>query len=211
MRVGDPGPQEPLLDEGTRVRRRARKTDDTGARERILDAAEELFAEHGFDATPTARIAADARTPKGLLFYYFPKKIDVLTTLLRERLPVAPLCDLAGLARRGDVTGSLRRLAERLDLGRHDSVVLRAVLMREVDTHPEVRQHLHELTDGLVDLTETVLDAAATEPLDRSTRREGAMTYVAVLLFDANSRRFDGPLPDLSAAARIVGAGLASP
>jgi AcrR family transcriptional regulator len=47
------------------------------ARYRILDAAENQFAEHGFDATPTARIAAEAGVPKGLLFYYFPKKIDI--------------------------------------------------------------------------------------------------------------------------------------
>lgn len=192
------------------MRRRGKKNDDPGARERILDAAEELFASTGFDATPTARIAEAAKTPKGLLFYYFPKKIDVLTTLLKERLPIAPLCDPDGLAQPGDPTGSLRRLAARLDLGRHESVVLRSILMREVDTHPDVREHLHDLTEGLVDLTETVLDAAAHQPLDPDTRREAAMTYVSVLLFDANSRRFNGPLPNLAAAARIVAAGLAT-
>lgn len=191
-------------------RRGKKKQDDPGARERILDAAEEMFATYGFDAAPTARIAEAAQTPKGLLFYYFPKKIDILTTLLRERMPISPLCEVDGLALRGDLTGSLRRLASRLNLSRHESVVLRSVLMREVDTHPEVREHLHQLTDGLVDLTETVLDAAAHEPLDPATRREAAMTYVSVMLFDANSRRFDGPLPNLAAAARIVAAGLAT-
>lgn len=191
------------------MRRRGKK-DDPDARERILDAAEELFAASGFDAAPTAKIAEGARTPKGLLFYYFPKKIDILRTLLRERMPIAPLCDVDGLAEPGDVTGSLQRLAARLDLGRHESVVLRSVLMREVDTHPEVREHLHELTDGLVELTETVLDAATVEPLDPDLRREAAVTYVSVLLFDVNSRRFDGPRPDLAATARIVAAGLAA-
>lgn len=191
--------------------RSAEPVPDTAARERILDAAEELFAETGFDATPTARIAELARTPKGLLFYYFPKKIQILTTLLAERLPVAPLCDLAGIARRGDVVGSLRRLARRLDLGRHESVVLRTVLMREVDTHPEVRDHLRRLTRGLTDLTESVLDASVPPPLDPELRRDAAMTFVAVMLFDANNRRFDGRQPDLSAAARIVAAGLRPP
>ena len=33
---------------------------DAPARDRILDAAEGLFAEHGFDATPTSRIAERA-------------------------------------------------------------------------------------------------------------------------------------------------------
>lgn len=38
------------------------------ARERILDAAEDLFAVDGFDATPTSRIAHRAAVAKGLLF-----------------------------------------------------------------------------------------------------------------------------------------------
>lgn len=182
---------------------------DAGARERILDAAEELFAGTGFDATPTAKIAEAAGTPKGLLFYYFPKKIDILTTLFAERMPVAPLCDVDRVARRGDVVGSLRRLARALDLGRHESVLLRTVLMREVDTHPEVRVHLRRLTDGLVELTEAVLEAAAASPPETRRRRDAARTFVAVMLFDANNRRFDGQKPDLSSAARIVAAGLA--
>ncbi len=188
---------------------RSNQPADAGARERILDAAEELFAATGFDATPTAKIATAAGTPKGLLFYYFPKKINILTTLFAERMPIEPLCDPDRVARRGDVVGSLRRLARNLDLGRHESVLLRTVLMREVDTHPEVRGHLRRLTDGLVELTESVLEAAAASPPDVRRRRDAARTFVAVMLFDANNRRFDGRQPDLSAAARIVAAGLA--
>ncbi|MQA03936.1 MAG: TetR family transcriptional regulator [Streptosporangiales bacterium] len=194
----------------TAKRAKKDKAAEIAARERILDAAEEMFAAGGFAATPTARIAHAAHTPKGLLFYYFPKKIDILLTLLRERLPAAPLCQLDGLAQPGDITGSLRRLATRLDLGRHESVVLRAVLMREVDTHPDVQGHLRWLAKGLIDLTEAVLDAASGKPLDPSRRRDAAETYVSVMLFEANSRRFDGPQPDLHAAARIVAAGLGS-
>jgi AcrR family transcriptional regulator len=52
---------------------------DEATRERILDAAEELFAHHGFDATPTVRVAAQARVPRGLLSYHFARKIELLT------------------------------------------------------------------------------------------------------------------------------------
>ena len=86
-------------------------------RTRILDAAEELFAEDGFDATPTARIADAAAVPKGLVFYYFPRKIDLLLTLLQERLPALPPCDLHDVVRRGDPARSLLRLDKRLGLG----------------------------------------------------------------------------------------------
>ena len=59
------------------------------ARARILDAAEELFAHHGYDATPTAKVAAAAGVPKGLVFYHFARKIDLLTALFEERMPAA--------------------------------------------------------------------------------------------------------------------------
>jgi len=185
-----------------------RRRDQPEARQRILDAAEAQFAQDGFDATPTARIAEQAGVPKGLLFYYFPKKIDVLRALLAERLPVAPLCAVTGVVRGGDIAGSLLRLARNLGLGQHESVVLRTIIFREAGTHPEVREHLRVLREGLLNLTESVLDLAAPRALDPNRRRQAAQTYVAVMLDEANARRFDGPLPDLEGAARIVSAGL---
>ena len=169
-----------------------------------------MFAKDGFDATPTARIARNAGVPKGLLFYYFPKKIDVLRSLLSERLPVAPLCEPAGVVHRGDLPGSLSRLAHVLDLGRHESLVLRIILFREAGTHPEVREHLHALRRGLLDLTEAVLQAASPAALEPTRRRQAAQAYVAVILDDAHSRRFDNPGPDLEGTARIIAAGLAA-
>lgn len=189
---------------------KARQPTTDDARCRILDAAEDLFARLGFDATPTARIAAQAGVPKGLLFYYFPKKIDVLRTLLSERLPSAPLISLAGIARRGDAAGSLLRLARRLGLGQHESIVLRTIIFREASTHREVRDHVGALRTGLVELTEQVLDAASHQPLEPSRRHAAAQTYVAVMIDEANSRRFDAPVPDLAGAARIVADGLAA-
>ena len=182
-----------------------------GRRERILDAAEELFAERGFDATPTAHIAQSADVPKGLVFYYFPRKIDILRTLLAERLPAHPLCDPAEVAHKGDPAGSLLRLARRLGLGDHESVVLRSIVFREAGTHPEVRQHIKALREGLVALTETVLDAAVEHVLDPVRRRQAAHTFVAVMLDEANARRFDSPVPDVEGAAHIVSVGLAAP
>ena len=178
------------------------------SRARILDAAETRFASDGFDATPTARIATEAGVGKGLLFYYFPTKLDLLRTLLSERMPTAPLCDTAGLVRAGDVAGSLVRLARRLDLGRHESLVLRTIIFREASTHPEVREHIATLRKELLALTEHVLDAASTSRLTPARRRNAAHTFMAVLFDDANAGRFGGPAPDLAGTARIVAAGM---
>lgn len=193
-------------------RRRKTAAPDAGAddtRARILDSAESLFAQHGFDATPTAQIADTAGVAKGLLFYYFPRKIDVLRTLLAERLP-APRCDLAGIVRRGDPAGSLLRLARALDIGGHESLVLRTIIFREANTHPEVRDHVHSLRKGLLELTERVLDGASVRRPSSRLRRQAAQTYVAVMLDEANARRFGGAVPDLSGAAQVVAAALAT-
>lgn len=102
----------------------AEVTGSGDARERILDAAEDLFAAGGFDGTPTSRIARRADVAKGLLFYYFPRKTDLLRTLFRERLPTQPLSSVVGIAVKGDLPGSLVRLADRIGLtGRHSQVL----------------------------------------------------------------------------------------
>lgn len=178
------------------------------ARERILDAAEVLFAADGFDATPTSRIAHRAAVAKGLLFYYFPRKMDLLRTLFRERLPIQPFSSIIGIAVKGDMAGSLVRLADRVGLTRHHSQVLSEILFREASTHPDVRQHLDALHSALLEVTETVLDASSPRALDRGRRRAAAGTFVAVLMHEANFRRFDGPVPDLGATAEIVSSGL---
>ena len=59
-------------------------TGDEPARDRILAAAQELFAEDGFDATPTSRIAERAGVPKGLVHYYFTRKPDLLEALVER-------------------------------------------------------------------------------------------------------------------------------
>lgn len=179
-------------------------------RTRILDAAEELFAEHGFDATPTARIAALAGVPKGLVFYYFPRKIDLLLSLLEERLPAPPEEPMADVVRAGDAARSLVRLHAALGLDSHESLVLRSIVFRESGTHAEVRSYLRRLRAALVRATEATLDAALKpvlapgRVLDHRLRRRAADTFVAVMLDHANARRVGGAGPDLEGAAEVV-------
>ena len=179
-------------------------------RERILDAAEDLFAADGFDATPTAKIARRAVVAKGLLFYYWPRKMDLLRTLFAERLPTHSLSSLTGVAVQGDVAGSQVRLADRIGLTSHHWQVLSAILSREASTHPDVRDHFRTLHSTLMELTEAVLDAASSRKLDHGRRTAAAGTFVAVLLHQANFNRFNGLAPDLDATAKIVAGALST-
>src|SRR5215472_4628895 len=64
--------------------RRGRAHDAEGAREAILDAAEEVFAEHGFDGARVDAIAARAGYNKSLIFQYFGDKLGLYTAILKR-------------------------------------------------------------------------------------------------------------------------------
>ena len=128
------------------------------ARDRILAAAQELFAEAGFDATPTSRIAERAGVPKGLVHYYFTRKPDLLAALV-ERLPEEWIA-ADEVAVPGDVGESLHRLVEVLDRTLDSSAVLSHLLWREADTHPAVLSALQARFDRIVGQIRAVIALA---------------------------------------------------
>jgi AcrR family transcriptional regulator len=179
------------------------------SRRRILDAAESLFAQDGFDATPTAQIAKKADVPKGLVFYYFPKKIEVLLALLDERLATPdPLLEHDDVVTQGDVAGTLVALAEQIDLGGHDSPVLDTIIWRETETHPEVRRRLAELYQGLFRLVRRAVIAAEAMAAVHPRLDAAVQSFVAAMLLKSNSARVEGPDVDLREVADLVAAGV---
>jgi TetR/AcrR family transcriptional regulator len=65
-------------------RRRGRVHDAEGAREAILNAAEVVFAEHGFDGARIDAIAEVAGYNKSLLFHYYGDKLGLYTAVLQR-------------------------------------------------------------------------------------------------------------------------------
>jgi AcrR family transcriptional regulator len=59
--------------------------------ERILEAAVELFAAHGFRGTTTRSIAEQARVNEALIFRYFPTKRDLYTAIIQQKIKDCPL------------------------------------------------------------------------------------------------------------------------
>ncbi|WP_327110329.1 TetR/AcrR family transcriptional regulator [Nocardia sp. NBC_01730] len=196
-------------------RRRSAKVDGD-ARLLILDAAEKLFAAQGFDATATASIAAAAGVPKGLVFYYFPTKDSILTALMAERIPPRPIDDIGTLVAPGDPAASLVNLDTALNLRDHHSSVLRVIMWREADTHPDVRRQLRHLRDQMLDVTAKVLQASAPGPVRPGTLRACAAAWVSAMFAIASTDRLhalDGiPLPtgdEVLNVAQVVAAGMA--
>jgi TetR/AcrR family fatty acid metabolism transcriptional regulator len=55
-------------------------------RERILDAAERVFAQHGFFAARVSEIAKEAGVADGTIYLYFKSKDDLLISLFESRM-----------------------------------------------------------------------------------------------------------------------------
>ena len=84
------------------------RTDRTADnRDRILQAAERLFAEKGFDATSVGSIAGLAGVNKALVYYYFESKDHLLASLFDDLL--SDMRDKVGAA--GDHTDLPAKIA----------------------------------------------------------------------------------------------------
>lgn len=60
------------------------KTDGDLTKERILQVAERLFSEMGFDGTSVDKIAKNVGINKGSLYYHFKDKNDIMETLFQK-------------------------------------------------------------------------------------------------------------------------------
>lgn len=69
-----------------RVRGRPTDLESGELQSRLLDAAEELFAEHGYAATPVRRVARRAGANPALVHYYFKSKQGLLRAVLDRAL-----------------------------------------------------------------------------------------------------------------------------
>jgi AcrR family transcriptional regulator len=195
---------------GRAVARGRRTPDPVESRRRILDAAEELIAENGFDATPTARIAKQAGVPKGLVFHYFPTKIDLQIALVSERTNAAALSSGELDVVDGDVAATLVRLAERIREGEHASERMRRIVFREAETHPEVRAFVNGIFTEAVRLTRLALDSALSKQpeVDEARKNTVAEAFAALLLHEANMTPLTGAALDIEAIARMFADGI---
>jgi len=189
----------------------------TEARARILDAAAESFMRTGFAGTTIDDIARDVRATKGLVYYHFRSKFDILLAVYGEgmrrvRERVEPHATGSGPGRDRLVAMSTAHLLNLMeDLAYHHVVHL--AVRGEVSATLKVRQ-----VESLKDLNrlrsdyEKMFRAVLTEGVaDGSLRPVDPSLAVRTLLSNLNAvdmwyRRIDGQSPaelhDL--AAQIV-------
>jgi AcrR family transcriptional regulator len=199
-------------------RARIKGRDDAGrSRERILDAAQRLFAERGFDATPTAKVASEAGVPNGLVFYYFPTKIDLLLALVRERARVEQMLPERGDLVAGDLPASLVHLGSRILDHLDDRREITTIVFQELSGHVEVRERAlqlrHETTRRIAGALQRVAAGEVTEAHEEDAEPDekfvaAAELFISALLLTSVLRGSPEAEFDLKAAADVLAEGL---
>jgi AcrR family transcriptional regulator len=152
-----------------RPRKTPRQTRAVETRARILDAAREVFAAHGYAAGTTNRIADAAGLSVGSLYQYFPNKDAILVELVHVHVEDGTRAVLAAAAQAtpdGTATG-----AARLEPLVHDVVAamvgvhagdraLHRVLFEESPRPPSLLAELHRTEERVVDTVTGMLDDA---------------------------------------------------
>ena len=154
--------------------------DDLSARERILASAERLFAERGFDRTSTARIAAAAGVPHGLIFYHFKTKLDLLLAVIRDdRLAalddVVPPLD-AGTA----LEQAVATLWERLSCVLGEPSAIRKIILQEAGAHPEIQARAREYQDRISAMVASYLARATRATAGPGPKHQAAARLLTV-------------------------------
>ncbi len=124
-------------------------------RERLLRAAAEVFAAHGYDGTRVADIAAAAGVSKGAMYAHYSSKADLLVAALRTHGPRL-LADLFAAEPDRSITDLLlvagRWLPRRRDSRGYLIVEALVAARRDADVAQPMRDYIGERADWLGDL-----------------------------------------------------------
>ncbi|AZM62572.1 MULTISPECIES: TetR/AcrR family transcriptional regulator [unclassified Streptomyces] len=157
-------------------RRKPRQVRAELTRERILTAAAHVFAEYGYAAGTTNRIAEHARLSIGSLYQYFPNKDAILAELLVRHIDRGPWAEAEEL----DLTpGSL-------------SATVRALVRDAIDHHRDDPQLLRIMIE----------EAPVSEDLIEAIDRHGRLRVGQIR--DLLTRHPDVHVRDLDVAAELV-------
>ncbi len=179
--------------------------------ERLLDAAMELFAERGFEATSTKLIAQQAGVPHGLIHYYFGTKHNILASLLIKRSFLAEIEAHFADARANGSTDPRSTLVECCmkcfeSYQRHRP--LAHIMEQESHLDQQVRMTLQQFEDRIITLIAEFLEEASGQGAFRPLDAE--MVAQALLFTLAKNMRYRGIPEPHAFCERLVDA-LVSP
>ena len=167
----------------------------------ILKAARRLFTEHGYTATTTAEVAAEAGVTVGALFHHFEGKPGLFRNVFEELEAELDTHVRAAVGETGGLEAFLAGFRAYLGFARrqdfHRIVMLEGpVVLGETEWHAiEVRRGATTLMEGLESLVaEGVIEDRPRRPLGLLLL--GAMTEAGFEVARGNSRRSIDALVD---------------
>jgi AcrR family transcriptional regulator len=175
-------------------RKQPRQARSEATRQRILQAAARVFADHGYAAGTTNRIAEYADVSIGSLYQYFPNKDAILVELMSAHVQSGVAITRLHLA--GGLPESIAdtvRLFVRATVDNHrEDPQLHRVLFEETPRPPNFLRLADESALGIADLTQVVL---AEHPDVRVTDTHTAARIVVTTIESLVHRLIASPNP----------------
>lgn len=143
-----------------RPRKQPRQQRSAETRQRILDAAARIFAEYGYAAGTTNRIADAAELSIGSLYQYFPNKDAILAALTDAHVDTgaALLGERAGAGLPASLD-ELLRVFVRATIDNHlGDTRLHRVLFEEAPRSPALLHRLHDTESQIVGIASELLE-----------------------------------------------------
>lgn len=156
-------------------------------RDRLVDAAMELFVLQGYGATGLAQIARRAGVLPGSLYYFFPTKEDLLLATLERRKVLlfpdvlAPIWESVEdpVERVFGLLAGYRRMLERTEF-RHGCPIGNLVL-ELAETHPRTRHLLVQNFEGWLEAVEGCFEEARERLPDTTDPRRLAVFVLTTM------------------------------
>jgi AcrR family transcriptional regulator len=136
-----------------------RKT-ELGTRDKILKAAQKLFARHGYDGTTTKELAEKAGIAEGTLFRHFTNKKAILVEIATQgwvELLTDLLTELSEMASYEAISQVMYKRMLRLG----DNYDMMRVCFMEVQFHQDLRERIQsEVIEKMTDVAEAFFQTA---------------------------------------------------
>jgi AcrR family transcriptional regulator len=178
-------------------------SDRDARREAILDVAEQVFLEEGFDAASMSTIAARVGGSKGTLYNYFKSKDDLFAAYVQRHCAWQSEAMFALLGDRGDIAATLTDLGKRhLDMVLGEDNVRRfRVITAEAERAPEIGRIFYESgpQNGARRLGSFLSDAAARGELVVEDPLQAAYFFIALCSSRLHKARLCNFIPTPSA------------
>ncbi|MFD1210451.1 TetR/AcrR family transcriptional regulator [Arthrobacter sp. GCM10027362] len=155
--------------------RTKRRPNDPARRQRIIEAAARVVAEHGVDALTFRAAASRAKVPLGSTTYYFADKEDLLASTvraIRERNQKSFQDMLEPLIAEHGLAGGLAALVEEVTVRQRPQLVLEYGLYLSTLHRPALRP----------DITQWLMEATVRPYCDEQTARLLGFTLEGILL-----------------------------